>query len=138
MALALVRRVKGTSNENMNILARGVLGLLACSALVVGCSGGAEEEAELELADFGTLDQPLCENKGGTNAVMTAIAVAAGQEMRRWLPERDFQWNNNTGMLELSPNAYPRCPNRQCRNTQALLDMQKPEANGKVTFPGNI
>lgn len=69
---------------------------------------------------------------------MTAIAVAAGREMGRWLPERDFQWNDSTGMLELSPHAYPRCPNRQCTNTQALLDMQKPAAHGKVTFPGNI
>jgi hypothetical protein len=122
----------------MNVVVRGVLGLVACGALGVGCASSAGEESDLELADLGTLDQPLCENKGGTNAVMTAIAVAAGQEMKRWLPERDFQWNTAKGMLELSPYAFPRCADRQCRNTQALLDMQKPEANGKVVFPGNI
>lgn len=98
-------------------------------------SGEGEPEPSGEL---GTLEHALCENKGGTNAVMTGLAVAAGKEIGRWLPERDFQWNSATGMLELSQYAYPRCADRQCKNTRALLDMQKPEAHGKVTFPGGI
>lgn len=115
---------------------------MACAGADFDPASESDDSATLESIDdaseIGTLEQTLCENKGGTNAVMTALAVAAGKEMRRWLPERDFQWNSSTGMLELSANAYPRCPNRQCTNTQALLDMQKPAANGKVMFPGNI
>lgn len=125
-------------------LKKTLLGTLGTSCFwLAGCAGtdfdptlGSELES-MEPA-IGTLEQPLCENKGGTNAVMTALAVAAGREMGRWLPERDFQWNGATGMLELSQHAYPRCPNRQCKNVQALLDMQRPEAHGKVSFPGNI
>jgi hypothetical protein len=128
------------------------LGMVMAKALSFGMLGVACMGAEFEPLEFeeevgegepiGSLSQPLCENKGGTNAVMTALAVAAGREMGRWLPERDFQWNSSTGMLELSQHAAPRCrtqsPTQNCQNTQALLDMQKPEANGKVTFPGNI
>jgi hypothetical protein len=128
----------------------------------------------------------LCENTGGTNAVMTALAVAAGRELRRWKPETDFRWNSSTGRLELSATGLARCGassstcvdtwittnstctqqkswgncnaswmgtqcqltcgqctatsggGGSCANTQALLDMQKPEATGKVQFPGNI
>jgi hypothetical protein len=119
-----------------------IMGLVSASCWLSGCAGADFDPSESELEsvepEIGTLEQPLCENKGGTNAVMTAIAVAAGREMGRWLPERDFQWNSSTRRLELSQYAYPRCPDRQCKNTQALLDMQKPEAHGKVTFPGNI
>ncbi len=131
-----------------------LLGVVGVGGGLMGCAGADFEptsESEYDSAalesideagEIGTLEQALCENKGGTNAVMTALAVAAGKEMGRWLPERDFQWNSTKGMLELSPNAAPRCrtqsPTTLCSNTQALLDMQKPEANGKVSFPGNI
>jgi hypothetical protein len=119
---------------------------ICAGALGVACAGADFEDLptfEEELGDeIGSLEQPLCENKGGTNAVMTAIAVAAGKELGRWLPERDFRWNSSTGMLELSEHAAPRCrgvsPTGTCVNTQALLDMQKPAAHGKVTFPGGI
>ena len=127
----------------MNRFSKLVGKSIGVGVLAMACAGG-EFESDLggteldEVDEIGSLEQPLCENKGGTNAVMTALAVAAGQEMKRWLPERDFQWNSSTGMLELSVNAAPRCPNRVCRNTQALLDMQKPTAHGKVTFPGGI
>jgi hypothetical protein len=124
-------------------LSKTFVGLISASCWLAGCAGAdfdptADSELESMEPEIGTLEQPLCENKGGTNAVMTALAVAAGREMGRWLPERDFQWNNSTGMLELSQYAYPRCPDRQCKNTRALLDMQRPEAHGQVTFPGNI
>jgi hypothetical protein len=125
-------------------LKKTLMGMVSASCCwLAGCAGAdfdptLEPELESMEPEIGTLEQPLCENKGGTNAVMTAIAVAAGREMGRWLPERDFQWNNSTGMLELSQHAYPRCADRQCKNTRALLDMQRPEANGQVTFPGNI
>src|SRR5262245_54690638 len=87
------------------------LGTVMAKTISFGRAGMACEGADFEpaaseevgdLESIGTLEQPLCENKGGTNAVMTALAVAAGEELGRWLPERDFQWNSSTGRLELS------------------------------------
>ncbi len=164
----------------------------------MACAGADLEQKASEALEsgdsLGTFEQPLCENRGGTNSVMTAIAVAAGRELRRWKPETDFMWNTSTGRLELSSAGAARCAGTTsttstscvdtwtatdatcaqhvtwgncnaswmgnlcqatcgqcstststststsggCKNTQALLDMQKPEANGKVTFPGNI
>ena len=171
----------------MNSFQRTVVGGLGWSVLAIACAGAEFEEApEDQLESIGTLEQPLCEDKGGTNSVMTALAVAAGRELRRWKPETDFKWNTSTGRLELTSTGSARCGGSSggsctdiapdatytcaqqagwgkcnetwmvgkcdascgrcstgstggsCRNTQALLDMQKPEASGKVTFPGNI
>lgn len=127
----------------------GALSLAVVTAVLPGCGAGdnGESSDQVQWDDdspemLGTLDQPLCENTDGINSVMTALAVAAGRELGRWLPERDFQWNSSKGMLELSEHAAPRCrgmaPSKACSNLQALLDLQKPEANGKVKFPGNI
>jgi len=91
---------------------------------------------------LGTSEQALCQNTGGVNGVLAALAVASANEMRRWLPTRDFQWNTSTGMLELSKYALPRCRDIAstvgCPNSAALLAMQNASANGKVTFPGNV
>jgi len=161
---------------------------IGLSGLIAGCASPDFEIAAEgdELDELATLEQPLCENKGGTNAVMTSLAVAAGRELRRWKPETDFRWNSSTGRLELSSTGLSRCggggggsctdipPDNvytcaqqagwgkcneswmvgkcdtscgrcsggggsgSCVNTQAMLDMQKPEAHGKVKFPGNI
>jgi hypothetical protein len=112
--------------------------VVVCGGVLTACAGRDGDDEEAGVDSFGSLEQPLCENKGGTNAVMTAIAVAAGKELRRWSPENDFKWNNATGMLELSASGSARCPNGSCVNTQALLDLQRAEAHGKVKFPGNI
>jgi hypothetical protein len=106
----------------------------ACAVLALA-SGCAVEVPTDEYVASG--DDALCENKDGVNAVMTGIAVSAAREMRRWLPYRDFQWNSSTGRLELSANAAPRCPNRSCTNTLALLSLQGAPDN-TVKFPGGI
>jgi hypothetical protein len=176
------------------------VGMLAVTSIGVACGGEGIEADDFsfdetnssgeigEIGEIGTLEQALCENNGGTNAVMTAIAVAAGRELRRWKPETDFTWNTSTGRLALSTTGAARCGSTttttscmdtwittnstcaqqkswgncnaswmgtqceatcgqctsstttggSCKNLQALLDMQKPEANGVVKFPGNI
>jgi len=123
---------------------RTVGALVGAVSLVMACSaaedmGGEGVGVETTL---GTAEQALCQNDGGVNGVLAAIAVASANEMKRWLPTRDFQWNASTGMLELSKYALPRCRDIAatvgCPNTRALLDMQQASANGKVTFPGNI
>jgi hypothetical protein len=141
----------------MNTCVRNAVRVTLASVLglLIGCGGesfeaadetteeSADQGAELEL---GTAEQGLCQNDGGVNGVLAAIAVASANEMARWLPTRDFQWNKTTGMLELSDYAVPRCrpestgdaTTANCPNTRALLDLQKSSAHGKVTFPGNI
>jgi hypothetical protein len=116
---------------------------LGAAALLAACGGNDSDiESDAEELELGTSEQAWCQNDGGVNGVLAAIAVAGANEMRRWLPTRDFQWNASTGMLELSSYALPRCRDNAatlgCPNTRALLDLQKWEASGKVTFPGNI
>src|SRR5689334_16288441 len=88
-----------------------ITGIAALLSIGVGCQGEDFEPGdELESAmEIGTVEQALCENTGGTNAVMTALAVAAGQELRRWKPETDFKWNTTTDRLELSTTGLSRC-----------------------------
>jgi hypothetical protein len=114
-----------------------VIGLMvtALGALVMGSACTAEMQAAEE--EVATDETALCSNSGGVNSVMTALAVAAGKEMRRWLPMRDFRWNYSTNRLELSEHAPPRCADRYCKNTRAVLAMQDAPAN-TVRFPGNI
>jgi hypothetical protein len=116
----------------MKTISTAIFSTCALLALASGCTVGEPSEEDVAQGD-----QALCENKDGVNAVMTGIAVAAGNEMHRWLPYRDFQWNSSTGKLELSVNAAPRCPNRACTNTLALLALQDAPAN-TVKFPGGI
>jgi len=120
--------------------------VLAGAAALLGACGGEPLAEDSQTGEdevlLGKSEQALCQNDGGVNGVLAALAVAAANEMRRWLPTRDFQWNTATGMLELSPYALPRCrgiaATLGCPNTVALLDMQKASASGKVTFPGNV
>jgi hypothetical protein len=106
----------------------GILGLAsACSVEATS----AEQEA------VGSTDQALvCANQDGTNAYMAALGAAAGREIGRWLPTRDFQWNSTTWKLELSSYGKRRCADRFCFNVQELLNMQNPAANNLVVFPG--
>jgi hypothetical protein len=106
--------------------------------LATGCSAEVQDfEAEGIPDEVDFLGAPLCNNQDGVRSVMTALAVAAGQEIRRWLPERDFQFNYSTNRLEMSQYAYPRCADRKCKGVQAILDMQSDAANGIMTY-GNI
>jgi hypothetical protein len=118
------------------------IGALAAAASLSMACGGEDMVGEGEELALGTAEQALCQNDGGVNGVLAAIAVSSANEMRRWLPTRDFEWNASTGMLQLSKYALPRCRDNAatlgCPNTVALLDMQKASASGRVTFPGNI
>jgi len=117
---------------------RVVATALALVPWLTGCGGEPLSDEDLAHEELGTYEQALCSNVGGVNGVLAALAVASANEMRRWLPTRDFQWNSYTGMLELSMHALPRCPNRYCTNVIAMLDLQRPAAHGKVTFSGDV
>jgi cellulose binding protein with CBM10 domain len=81
-----------------------------------------------------------CSNVEGVYSTMAALAVAAAQELGRWQPTRDFTITRQGGeeMLGLSATGRAQCADGVCANTQALLDFQKREAEGQVTFPGNV
>ena len=107
------------------------LGALSLVALASGCNvevGEAVEEGSID-----TTEQAVsCGNEEGVASVMAAMAVAAAQEMRRWLPDRDMYWNNSTWQLALTSYAPPRCPNRVCKNMNGLLALQNDAANGMI------
>jgi hypothetical protein len=81
-----------------------------------------------------------CPNAEGTASTMAAVAVAAAMEMKRWQPTKDFQIvrQNNDDYLAITATGKARCADAVCVNTQALLDFQKPESEGKIMFPGNV
>jgi hypothetical protein len=88
----------------------------------------------------GTGGSSVCANLEGTASTMAALAVSAAMEIGRWQPLQDFTIGKlgSDEALILTAAAKARCADRICFNTQALLDFQKNEANGKVEFPGNV
>lgn len=81
-----------------------------------------------------------CSNPEGVSSTMAALVVAAGMELGRWQPTRDFAIGrvDNAEALVLTSGGRARCSDGYCANTQALLDFQKSSAQGKVVFPGNV
>lgn len=112
------------------ITALGLVGL--ASACTVDAVEGPSAE------DFGSADEAACKNEDGVNASMAALATATAKQLRRWKPQTDFAVNATTRRLELTTAGKARCTadGGQCKNVQAILDFQKPEANGVVKFPG--
>jgi hypothetical protein len=128
------------------------LGVFALGTALAGCgaegfdAGDGGDDAELsssdELLELGQDEQSLvsCSNSEGTSSTMAAVAVSAAMELKRWQPTKDFAIGrvDNAEALVLSATGKARCPGGVCMNTQALLDLQKTAANGKVVFPGNV
>jgi hypothetical protein len=94
-----------------------------------------EESGEMEL---GSMEQALhsCANPDGTNAVMAALAVAAGHELGRWRAGLDFEvygsvirLTSGTGS-DGKPRGKSRCSGSVCARTEALLAMQNDTATG--------
>src|SRR5262245_16164388 len=111
---------------------------LIISALgLLGLASACTVDTEATGEDIGTAEGAACDNEDGTNASMAALAAATAKQLRRWSPKTDFQVNQTTWRLELTQTGKNRCTdNKQCKNVQAILDFQKPEANGKIVFPG--
>jgi cellulose binding protein with CBM10 domain len=81
-----------------------------------------------------------CANLEGTASTMAALVVSVALELKRWQPSKDFQIVkvNNEDTIQLTSTGKARCADGKCANTQALLDFQKNEANGKIRFPNNV
>ena len=119
----------------------------ALLALLVGCGAGydAEDERELageELADetlVGSTEQALTACGGDdSNSVAAALAVAAANELGRWVALSDFQVVS--GRLQLSPTGEIRCEGWRndspggCENIRAVLDLQ---LDASAVIPGH-
>lgn len=119
-----------------------VIGSLGLVALASGCAVDAVESEEF----LGTDQEAACSNDQSTNAIIAAMAVAAANELKRWLPMRDLEWNHSTGQLQLSQYGRARCPIvgydsagkaiKNCEVLNELLALQKPEAAG-MNFGGS-
>jgi hypothetical protein len=106
----------------------------------VKSSSGAGSSTGGSGGSSGSGPSSICTNLEGTASTMAALAVSAAMEIGRWQPRQDFTIGRvgSDEALILTATAKARCADRICFNTQALLDFQKNEANGKVLFPGNV
>lgn len=130
------------------------LGIAALGLIGSACSVDMGQPQE----EVGTNEAAIsCNNDQATWSVMAGMAVAAANEMHRWLPQRDMECygtdvgtdTNADGTVDqpgkcirysaqfkvgLSKWAWPRCPNRNCRNTAALLRLQDDLPAGATPF----
>jgi hypothetical protein len=125
--------------------------LMLASALTTACGAGdmydpdasqqdamEEEVGDSESVELGSLEQALhsCANPDGTNAVMAALAVAAGHELKRWRAGLDFEVAGS--MIRLTsgtgsdgkPRGKSRCSGSKCTRIDALLALQNDNAKG--------
>jgi hypothetical protein len=109
-----------------------VISSLAVSTLAAGCAVATPSEEEI-----GSAEEAVCYNREGVNAVMAGLAVAMGKELRRFKPVTDLQVHPD-GYLQLTAAGKARCSDGVCKNTQAMLDMQKWEAQNQIVFPGGM
>jgi hypothetical protein len=123
--------------------------VMMSSTLMTGCGAGdmydsessqedvvEGESVEAESMDLASLEQALhnCSNPDGTNAVMAALAVAAGHELKRWRAGLDFEAVG--GVIRLTsgtgsdgkPRGKSRCSGGTCPRVEALLSFQNDNA----------
>jgi hypothetical protein len=109
----------------------------ALAALASACAVEAPTEEEMNL---GTAEEASCTNPEGTNAMIAALAVAIGRELKRWQITTDFRLvagPNWQTFMELTPTGLAQCSNG-CANVKALLFFQDARYDGQVVFPGGI
>jgi hypothetical protein len=107
----------------------------ALAALASACAVEAPTEEEMNL---GTAEEASCSNAQGTNAMIAALAVAIGRELKRWQVTTDFQLvtgYSNQQHLALTPTGLAQCTNG-CANVKALLFFQDARYDLQVVFPG--
>lgn len=127
------------------------LGLVASAC--GGYSDGSEYSEGMSTADADVIERVEsmgaaavgCANPEGVNYSLAALATASAKELKRWNTVVDFAVvkKNNYSMaglqevVDLSTSGRNLCTaNGGCTEIQAVLDLQKKEASGKVTFPG--
>jgi hypothetical protein len=122
---------------------------IVASALLAGCGAGdmydsdasddtvMEDGTNLDDADLGSMEQALgaCATPDGANAVMAALAVAAGHELGRWRAGLDFASTGTYIVLtsgtgsDGQPRGKSRCSGGVCPRIEALLALQYSNAS---------
>jgi hypothetical protein len=126
----------------------GAISMVLTSTLMMACGAGdmddpdsaprgdSQDESSSEAVALGSIEQALhsCANPDGTNAVMAALAVAAGHELGRWRAGLDFEvagpvirLTSGTGS-DGKPRGKSRCSGGTCLRTEALLSLQNDNA----------
>jgi len=98
-----------------------IIGALGLMALASGCA--VEMNAPEE--NVGTNEEAVvCSNDGATFAVLAGAAVASANEIKRWLPQRDFEcespytWEVGTDVLPAgAPDGLVDYPGKCIRRT---------------------
>jgi hypothetical protein len=91
--------------------------------LVLSLAALACTEAPLPSSEIGQLEQSVCANVDGVPSAMAALAVATASELKRWQSTTDFELVG--GFLALTRAGKRRCADGSCRNTAAVLDLQR-------------
>ena len=99
-------------------------------SIVAGCTVETADSTEVASTE----QELSCSNQAGTNAVLAALAVSMGKELRRWQPLQDLEYRN--GRFYVSATGRAQCADGQCWNTAAILDLQEWSASWQVEFPG--
>jgi hypothetical protein len=109
-------------------------------ALASGCSGYAEMSEDEMMGEMSeevaTLEEAACANPEGVNYMLASLAAATALELKRWNTAVDFKVARvgSQDMVVLTTTGKAQCSGGVCSNVQAILDLQKPEANGSVLF----
>lgn len=74
-------------------------------------------------SEIGQMEQSVCANVDGVPSAMAALAVATASELKRWRSTTDFELRG--GFLALTRAGKRRCADGSCRNTAAVLDLQR-------------
>ena len=106
------------------------------AVLASACAVDAGTEEDLNAS----LEEAACANPEGTNAMIAALAVAAGRELRRWNATADFtltrgEWGET--IVGLSSTGQARCTSG-CPNLKALLFFQQNKYDGQIVMPGGV
>jgi len=91
--------------------------------LFVFVGGLACTEAPVSSSEIGQIEQGLCANVDGVPSAMAALAVSTASELKRWQSTSDFDVRD--GFLALTRAGKRRCADGRCRNTEAVLDLQR-------------
>jgi hypothetical protein len=119
----------------MKKISTAILGALGVVAFASACS---VETMDAPSEEVGTSEEGLmCSNDQAVYSIMASMAVAASNEMKRWLPQRDLFWNTSVtpNRLDVATYGTARCPLnsagvKECKVMKQLLSLQNDSAAG--------
>lgn len=113
------------------------LAALALSTSLVGCAANTTGEEDSILQTHAAATSVSCFEDSGILPMKAALAVSMGIEMGRINTLRDLEIDTtaNPWRVRISTWGFARCRGEGktgCPNTQAILDLQRPEVNNFI------